>query len=338
MFRRLIVFLGVFAIVIGVGWLAMRRADISYAGLERFYGNNVSRFADLEGGEKIHFRDMGPRDAPVVVLVHGFASSMQAWDEIVPELKAEYRVITLDLPAHGLSRCYVDEAVDIPRLVQTIDTLTTGLDAETFTLIGHGLGGNIAWNFAVEHPERLDGMVLIDATGWKKSKEEFEQTPFIVRAVQNEFARPVLKGLDFSPLFQAALEKSFSDQSFVTDELIERHATLSRAPCHREALLAMMGDVKRRDMADTATLSNIAAPVLVLHGADDQIVPVAHAAKFAEAISDATVSIYENVGHLSHQEAPARVLEDIQAFLGATYSTRTHTLAETVSGTDAGTQ
>ncbi len=315
MFRRLVVVLGVFAIVLGVGWLAMRRADISYAGLERVYTNKDSRFADLEGGATVHFRDMGPRDAPVVVMVHGFASSMQGWDEIAPMLKGDYRVITLDLPAHGLSRCYSDGGMGIERFVETIDTLTTALEVETFTLIGQGLGGNITWNYGITHPERLDSMVLIDASGWLKTKEERESVPTVIRVVRNGFARPVLKGLDLSPLFKAGLDMSFSNGAMVTDDMIERYATLSRAPCHRAALLTMMSRVDERNMADTAPLSTIDAPVLILHGADDRLVPVAHAGKFAEEMPGAKLSIYEGVGHLSPLEAPERVLQDINAFL-----------------------
>ncbi|MGH1422792.1 MAG: alpha/beta fold hydrolase [Hyphomonas sp.] len=315
MFRRLVVVICVFAIVIGVGWLAMRRADISYAGLERVYTNKDSRFADLEGGETVHFRDMGPRDAPTLVMVHGFTSSMQAWDEIAPIMKNDYRVITLDLPAHGLSRCGNDDAMSIPSFVNTIDALTEALEVETFTLVGQGLGGNIAWNFGLSHPDRLDAMVLIDSTGWPKTKEEREKVPVIIRLIRNSLARPVLRGLDLSPLFRTGLEMSFTDQAMVTDDMIERYATLSRAPCHREALLRMMSQVSERNMADPVSLSAVNVPALIMHGADDRMVPVAHAYKFAEAMPNTQLKIYEGVGHLPQQEAPERILADITSFL-----------------------
>lgn len=328
MFRRLIVVLGVFAIVLGVGWLAMRRADISYAGLERVYTNSDSRFADLEGGEVVHFRDVGPRDAPTLVLVHGFAASLQTWDEMVPMLKGDYRVITVDLPAHGLSRCYDDAPMDIPRFVETIDALTTALEVETFTLVGQGLGGNITWNYGVAHPERLDAMVLIDSTGWPKNKSELETTPALMRLVRSGLARPILKGLDMSPLFKEGLGMSFANGRFVTDELIERYATLSRAPCHRDALLTMMSRVGKRNMADVAPLSTIDAPILILHGAEDHLVPVAHAGKFAEAMPSAKLAIYEGVGHLPQHEAPDRVLKDLRGFLLGVEGGQVSTLAQ----------
>ena len=142
------------------------KSEISYAELAAKYATPASRFADLPGGLHVHYRDQGPPAAThTLVLVHGFAASLQAWEPWVARL-ASYRVISLDLPGHGLTAAPAGYRASTDGDVALIDDLTRRLGARRFVLGGNSMGGGIAWAYALKHPERLEGLVLVDAAGW----------------------------------------------------------------------------------------------------------------------------------------------------------------------------
>jgi pimeloyl-ACP methyl ester carboxylesterase len=219
--------------------MTLRRGDIPYEQLESIYANADSRYLAFGDDMRVHFRDVGPRDGKVIMLVHGFSASLQTWEPWVTNLKRDYRVVSIDLPGHGLSRCLDNDAIGPKQFVETINRVANGLGIEHFTLAGNSMGGGAAWAYALAHPDRLDGLVLVDAAGWPRDEAETDSRPLVFKLLEIDLARRVMKDLDLSALIRGGLENSFSDPSFVTDEMVERYATLARAPCHREALLSL---------------------------------------------------------------------------------------------------
>ena len=299
--------------VLAAGWLALRRADIPYDTLETIYTLPDSQFMTLDDGLKIHFTDTGPQDRSAIVLVHGFSSSLHTWDAWKTDLEMDYRVITLDLPGHGLSRAEDPSRANIERFVEVVKAVTERLDADRFTLAGSSMGGNTAWAYALAHPETLDGLILVAASGWPEEAGEGEDSPFIFTLLANPIARTVLKDLDMTSLTRSGLEDSYTDQSFVTDELVDRFVALSRAPGHRATLLSIMSG--ERVDATMETVSQISVPTLMIWGRDDNLVPVTGAQKFAEAIEGSKVIVYDGVGHIPQEENAAQSIADVRSFM-----------------------
>ena len=318
--KRLLVVLVTVAIILTAGWLMLRRPDISYNTLESVYSKSNSRY--LKSGNKIvlHFTDTGPRDAPTLVLVHGYSASLNTWDAWVRKLRKDYRVIRLDLPGHGLSRCVDNDEIGIEQFITSIDRVTNSLDVDQFTLVGSSMGGHTAWAYALAHPEKLDGLVLVDAAGWLDAPGEDDTDPMIFKLLRNGFARNVMKDLDMSALIRSGLENSFADPALVTDEMVERYSAMSRAPCHREALLKLMSGITLRVPASKEALGEIAVPTLIQHGDSDNLVPMAHAENFAEAIPGSKLIIYPETGHIPQEEVPAASVEDLKIFLESVYA------------------
>ena len=321
--KRLLVVLVTVAIILTAGWLMLRRPDISYNTLESVYSKSNSRYLKSGSQVELHFTDTGPRDAPILVLVHGYSASLNTWDAWVRNLRKDYRVIRLDLPGHGLSRCVDNDEIGIEQFIASIDRVTHSLDVDQFTLVGSSMGGHTAWAYALAHPERLDGLVLVDAAGWLSAPGEDDKDPVIFKLLRNGFARNVMKDLDMSALIRSGLENSFADPELVTDEMVERYSAMSRAPCHREALLKIMSGTTLRVPASKERLSAIAVPTLILHGDTDNLIPVAHAEKFADAIPGSKLIIYPETGHIPQEEQPVASVEDFRAFLAAIYSEET---------------
>ena len=257
------------------------------------------------------------------MLVHGYSASLNTWDAWVRNLRKDYRVIRLDLPGHGLSRCVDNDEIGIEQFIASIDRVTHSLDVDQFTLVGSSMGGHTAWAYALAHPDRLDGLVLVDAAGWLSAPGEDDKDPVIFKLLRNGFARNVMKDLDMSALIRSGLENSFADPKLVTDEMVERYSAMSRAPCHREALLKIMSGTTLRVPASKERLSAIAVPTLILHGDTDNLIPVAHAEKFADAIPGSKLIIYPESGHIPQEEQPVASVEDFRAFLATIYSEET---------------
>ena len=321
--KRLLVVLVTVAIILTAGWLMLRRPDISYNTLESVYSKSNSRYLKSGSQIELHFTDTGPRDAPILVLVHGYSASLNTWDAWVRNLRKDYRVIRLDLPGHGLSRCVDNDEIGIEQFIASIDRVTHSLDVDQFTLVGSSMGGHTAWAYALAHPDRLDGLVLVDAAGWLSAPGEDDKDPVIFKLLRNGFARNVMKDLDMSALIRSGLENSFADPELVTDEMVERYSAMSRAPCHREALPKIMSGTTLRVPASKERLSAIAVPTLILHGDTDNLIPVAHAEKFADAIPGSKLIIYPETGHIPQEEQPVASVEDFRAFLATIYSEET---------------
>lgn len=299
--------------VLAAGWLALRRADIPYDTLETIYTLPDSQFMTLDDGLKIHFTDTGPQDRSAIVLVHGFSSSLHTWEAWKTDLETDYRVITLDLPGHGLSRAEDPNRANIERFVDVVKAVTENLNVDRFTLAGSSMGGNTAWSYALAHPETLDGLILVAASGWPEEAGEGEDSPFIFTLLANPIARTVLKDLDMTSLTRSGLEDSYTDQAFVTDELVDRFIALSRAPGHRATLLSIMAG--ERVDATAETVSQISVPTLMMWGRDDNLVAVSGAQKFADAIKGSQVIVYDGVGHIPQEENAAQSIADVRSFM-----------------------
>ncbi len=313
MLRRTLAVILTIVAVLAAGWLALRRADIPYDTLETIYSTPDTQFMTLDDGLKVHYTDTGPQDRSAIVLVHGFSSSLHTWDAWKTNDEVDFRVITLDLPGHGLTRADDPIQPNIERFTAVVHEVTQDLGVERFTLAGNSMGGNTAWSYALSYPETLEGLILVDASGWRETAEDNENSPFIFRLLANPVARAVMKDLDMTSLTRSGLEDSYTDQSFVTDELVDRYVALSRAPGHRETLLGIMAG--QRVEATAEALSAIQVPTLVMWGRDDNLVPVSSAQKFADAIEGSTQAIYDGVGHLPQEEAVEQSIADVRAFM-----------------------
>lgn len=321
MLRRVFFIAVTLVIMLAAGWLALKRSDIAYPALETVYMSDSSQFLTLDDGLKIHYRDDGNPDGETLLLVHGFASSVHSWEPLVAELEDEYRLISVDLPSHGLSR--LPKAVEETGMAVFQDALvkvTEQLELDQFTLIGSSMGGDLAWRYALERPDTLEGLVLIGASGWAYSDAELSNQSLLYRAVSHPFAHRFLKDIDSSLLIQWGLRSSFSNPELATPDMVERYVALSRAPGHRAGILATLAD--RPEPADPAALARLRVPTLVLQGDADERVPLRMGQLFADTIPDARLIVYTEAGHLLHEEQPGAVAEHISSFLDAHNETR----------------
>ncbi|MDZ4372330.1 MAG: alpha/beta hydrolase [Phenylobacterium sp.] len=289
-------------------------ADIPYETLEAKYASPASRYADLPGDVRVHYRDEGPRDAArTLVLIHGFSASLHAWEPWVQRLSRDYRVVTLDLPGHGLTRAPDDYVPSTARNVAIVDQVATRLGLTRFVIGGNSMGGGVAWNYALAHPGKLDGLVLVASAGWPDAERGREGAPFVFRLLANPVGRAVLRNADPGAFAEKGLKQAYLDEDLVTDAVLDRYVELARAPGHRAILTGGRGGPP--PTVTPETFKAIGVPTLVMTGEQDSIIPADHSRGLAGAIPGARLIIYPEGGHVPMEQLADRSAADLRAFL-----------------------
>lgn len=279
------------------------------------YAGAPSRYVTLPNGQSVHLRDQGPRDALTIVLLHGSNSSLHTWEPWILRLKGEFRVITLDLPGHGLTGPAPDGDYSAQAMIRAVQGVVDSQGARRFILGGNSMGGWVAWRYALAHPDRIEGLVLIDAAGVAPPPGAAPaELPLGFKLASNRLLGPLLVKLTPRWLIARSLEQTVADPSSLSDETITRYWELLRYPGNREATIKRMATSREPDAA--ALLDQITAPTLIQWGDQDRLIPVENAVVFRERIPGSELVIYPGVGHLPMEEAPERTVADLITFLG----------------------
>lgn len=259
------------------------------------------------GPWRLHVRDSGPRDAPVVVLLHGFGSSLQTWDAWAEGLQQTRRVVRLDLPGSGLSPPDPDHDYSDARSLQLLLALLDDLGVQRASWVGHSMGGRIAWTLAARHPERTERLVLVAPDGFASFGFEYGK-PMDVPASWG-LMRHVLP----QAVLRMNLQAAYAQPQSLTDALTTRYHALLRAPGARQAMLDRQAQTVLQP--PLPLLRQIRAPTLLVWGEADAMIPLAHAQDYLQAIPGSRLAAFAATGHLPQEEAAQASLQAVAAFL-----------------------
>ena len=313
LFGLVLALVGLAALVAVGGYFALKRADIPYETLATHYESGASRYVDLPGGVRMHYRDQGA--GPTLLLIHGFSASLHTWEPWVEQLGGDYRIVTLDLPGHGLTSAPAGHQPSMQGYAAIVEEFAQALDIARFAIGGNSMGGHVAWEYALAHPERVDALILVDSAGWPDTRSDPENAPLVFRLLANPLAASLLRDLDTTRLTRDALVSSFpAHPDLVDDAMVARYTEMSRAPGHRDVLLQLMSP-NARTYATPERLAALSAPVLILHGARDALIPPENAQKFKDAIPQSELLIFEGIGHAPQEEIPEDSALAVHEFL-----------------------
>lgn len=301
---------------LALGLFAARTPDLPAATLVAKYGQAPSRFLELPSGARVHYRDEGPRDAPVLLLLHGSNSSLLTWVPWVSRLSGEYRVVSLDLPGHGLTGPVPGDDYSPDGMAAFVDAFRTKLGLTHFYLAGNSMGGNVSTRYTLAHPDVVDKLILVDASvvNHLLPPDRQPKLPIGFRLIRT----PVIGHIAgvFTP--RSIVEKStravFGDPSHVTPEMVDRYYELLLYPGNRRATRLRAEVPVDKTISDR--LVAIRAPTLVLSGQNDTLVPVEAARILHERIAGSTLVEYPGVGHVPMEEIPDETARDVRMFLG----------------------
>jgi pimeloyl-ACP methyl ester carboxylesterase len=257
-------------------------------------------------GRRVHYVDMGSGEAPPIVLVHGISGNWQNWLEQIPRLATERRVVALDLPGFGSSERPAGE-ISMSGYGRTVDALCEELGLGEVVLVGHSMGGFVTAETAIQHPQRVERLVLVSAAGI--TTNNLRREPVMVwgriammagtrSAAERRMAilRPRLRHMIFSMLVR--------HPSRISAEILWEISLGAGRPAFKPALEAIL-DYDFRDR-----LGDIAVPTLIVWGKNDMLVPVADAGEYERRITGARKVVMDETGHVLMIERP-RTFNDL---------------------------
>lgn len=274
-----------------------------------------SLFIDLDG-ITIHYKKMGAGE-PVYILLHGFGASTYSWREVMPPLSQTGTVIAYDRPAFGLTDRPMPGEWQGPSpysyayQTEMVIRLMDDLGIEKAVLVGNSAGGTVAAAAALKYPQRVTGLVLVDAAiymdnpsspllGWLlKTPQANRLGPLFTRNIRTW-------GLDF-------LKTAWHDPSRITPEIYENYQKPLQVNNWDKALWELTRDSGREDI--TGKLDQFQMPVLVITGDDDRIVPTAQSLKLAAAIPGSQLVVIPACGHVPQEECPQAFMQALQKFV-----------------------
>ncbi|MGH1336745.1 MAG: alpha/beta fold hydrolase [Aureispira sp.] len=269
------------------------------------YTDQDSRFLVIEDSF-LHYKDVG--QGPVLVLLHGAFSSLHTYDAWATNLEQHYRVVRLDLMGFGLTGAKNSNDYSMKNQLRVLKEFLDRLEIDRCTLVGSSLGGWISWEFAYAHPNRINKLILINSAGFL----EEDAIPLPFKLAQSRLAPHLLKYIIRRSVLELFVKQVFFDSKKATEAVVTRYFDLFTREGNSEALLHL---VNAPFLDHSSYLTTIQQPTLILWGAEDAWIPVAHAYRFRDSMPNAQLIIYPKVGHIPMEEVPERSLADVLHFL-----------------------
>jgi len=315
--------------LLAIAAIVLFETDFEAAEVDAKFSNEASQFFTDSEGTRIHFRDQGNAEGEPLVLIHGSNASLHTWEPWIQIIGRQFRVITLDLPGHGLTGAVPNAQYDTAAQLATVERLLQHLKVSQFILGGNSMGGGVSWRYALAHPEQVSGLVLIDASGprsWRAAlqsgnkqttdKDTKNEGPLVFRLLQQGWFRSIAGYLDTRYLTQQGLRAAFHDDSLVTEEMIDLYYNMSMRAGTRKATLARFTSrAAPSQPTNEPDLVSLTMPTLILWGATDTLIPASAGARFAAAIPNSELIVYPGVGHLPMEEIATRSAGDLLGFL-----------------------
>lgn len=253
-----------------------------------------------------------------VLLVHGFGAFLETWGFNILPLSKRYQVYAMDLPGHGLSDkskgCYTPAFV-----TEFTSDFINALGIKRTSMIGHSLGGLISLNTAVNLPERVNRLILVDSAGLSQ-KLPLRYRLCSVPGLGNILMKSVTK-----PVLERGIRRLFYNPNFLPDEILDVVVAISQGSGAKEALLSMLQDNvgltgMHPELVMADKLHLVKSPTLLIHGVQDKLIPLEHARKAYHLIPNASLKIFNECGHCPNIEKAAEFNEAVIAFLEANES------------------
>ncbi|HRQ23869.1 MAG TPA: alpha/beta hydrolase [Anaerolineales bacterium] len=269
-----------------------------------------SQFIEING-LNVHYKKYGNGE-PVFILLHGFGASLFSWREVTEPLAEIGTVIAYDRPAFGLTERPMEWDGINPYSQETQVELVIGLmDAlgvEKAILVGNSAGGTIAMLTALQYPQRVESLILVDPAVYAGGGAP-------------SWSRPLLNRL--GPLFARQIqtrgpelvEVAWHDPSKITPEIMEGYQKPLRVENWDKALWYLTTSSRESSLAER--LDKFTLPILVITGDDDRFVPTEQSVRLAGELPNASLVVIPQSGHVPHEETPAEFMQAVIDFLNS---------------------
>lgn len=253
----------------------------------------TSRGVMLKDETVIHYLEAG--QGPALVLVHGLGASAESWRDSMRLLAKGYRVIALDLPGYGKSDKPRGD-YSIPHYAAVIGEFIDALGVDRVALAGNSMGGWMAVLAALERPEKVSHLILVNSAGLQRGK----YPPVNLNPGTKEEQKALMLAL-------------FADPSFVTPKAVDAQWEYRKEI--RGTVNAMLEALKAGAQPLDDRLKDIKVPTLIIWGRKDALIPAEFAERFARGIPGSRLAMIEDAGHLPQIEKPHAFSRAVRGFV-----------------------
>lgn len=283
------------------------------------YQEPSSRYVRIDGVQ-LHIMDDGPRDAPVLVLVHGHFQSARIWDPWVRGMKDRVRVIRFDMPPYGLSGPDPSGVYSPQRVEKLIAGIAAHYRLKTFAIGGISTGSAVSMRYTLAHPDQIDRLVLVNAPLVPIPPALQPKSPWYMTTLENWVFRPIYRPRAF---YSYLLHRLIADPSKVTPALIDETYDMHRKPGNAQTLDRFTSSLRfeardygQRSRRTRGQLADVKVPTLILWGGAGSMLPMSVACRVQATITKAPTRLiaYAGAGHFLPLEAP-QAAGDVADFL-----------------------
>lgn len=269
-------------------------------------------------GITVHYKKAG-QGQPVIILLHGFGASTYSWREVMQPLAKQGTVIAYDRPAFGLTERPMPGSWSGPSPYGTIAQaemlvgLMDALGIQKAFLVGNSAGGGVSVVAALRYPQRVQGLVLVDAAVYGGGNTNplmklLYQTPQV-----NHLAPLLVRSI--SETGNDTILRAWHDPSRVTPQIIEGYRKPLRLANWDRALWEFTKASESLGLAER--VEELKGPILVVTGDDDRIVPTKSSLRLAQDIPGSQLVVFKACGHVPQEECPDQFLNAVQKFITA---------------------
>ncbi len=269
-------------------------------------------------GDRVAYQDAGSGDE-ALLLIHGMAGSSETWRAVIPQLSKKYRVVAPDLLGHGLSAKPRSD-YSLGAFAVLLRDLLDELGVSSATVIGQSLGGGVAMQFAYQHPDYCQRLVLISSGGLGPD------VGWTLRLLSAPGAELILPVIAPPPVVNAGnkLRSWFSSSGIQSPrgaEMWSAYSSLADSNTRQAFLKTLRSVVDYRGQSVSALnrlhlTSDL--PTMVIWGDQDRIIPIEHGYAVRDARPGCRLEVLADVGHFPHVERPSEVVELIDDFIHTT--------------------
>ena len=272
-----------------------------------------SKFIEVNG-LNVHYKTFGQGE-PVFILLHGFGASLFSWHAVTTPLAEYGTVIAYDRPAFGLTERPMEWEGESPYSPQSQVELVIGLmDAlgiEKAILVGNSAGGTISMQTALQYPERVHALILVDPAVYAGGGAPAWTRPILNTPQMNRVGPLISRQLQaHGPDF---IELAWHDPSKITPEIMAGYQKPLKAENWDKALWYLT--VSSRESGLAERVGELTLPTLVITGDDDRIVPTEQSLRLADELPNTQLVVIPQCGHLPHEEHPDLFMQAVTDFL-----------------------
>lgn len=253
----------------------------------------------------IHYLSGGPNNAPVLLMLHGYAANKDNWVRFAAQFSDRYRIIAPDLPGFGDSSRLQDQSYDIASQVERLQAFVEALKLPRFHILGNSMGGMLAASYSLEHPNKVLSLGLLNSAGVKEPKP----SPRSLAWAEGRNILLLENTEDLDRLFELAFNHPPAMPQIAKDYLTEK--VLQQRAFNEKVAKDLMA--KPTELDDK--LEQISIPSLIIWGDSDRIIDMSSASIFSQGLKQSTTIIMEDTGHLPMLERPKQTAKHYQQFL-----------------------